>query len=113
MKRRANAIQESSSLSEFKCYLTVNDNNVPNYYYLGKRTEQIIHCRLCLEKSDLNFNLFSYIHYFTKQTPQNKKHIFWKLFIFHRHSTQKPESIAYNDAWGDLFYSAGPHRNQS
>ena len=52
-------IQESSSLSEFKRYLTMNDSNVPNYYYLGKRTEQIIHCRLLLEMSDLNLDLFS------------------------------------------------------
>ena len=52
-------IQESSSLSEFKRYLTMNDKNVPNYYYLGKRTEQIIHCRLRLEMSDLNFDHFS------------------------------------------------------
>ena len=37
----------------------MNDNNVPNYYYLGKRTEQIIHCRLRVEMSDLNFDLFS------------------------------------------------------
>ena len=53
------SIQESSSASEFKRYLTMNDNNVPNYYYLGKRTEQIIHCRLRVEMSDLNFDLFS------------------------------------------------------
>ena len=52
-------IQESSSLSEFKRYLTMNDNNVPNYHYLGKRTEHIIHCRLRLEMSDLIFDLFS------------------------------------------------------
>ena len=56
-------IQESSSASEFKRYLTMNDKNVPNYYsnyyYLGKRTEQIIHCRLRIEMSDLNFDLFS------------------------------------------------------
>ena len=45
-------VQESSSLREFKCYLTMNDNNFPNYYHLGKRTEQIIHCRLRLEMSD-------------------------------------------------------------
>ena len=41
----------------------MNDKNVPNYYsnyyYLGKRTEQIIHCRLRVEMSDLNFDLFS------------------------------------------------------
>ena len=37
----------------------MNDKNVPNYYYLGKGTEQIIHRRLRLEMSDLNFDLFS------------------------------------------------------
>ena len=37
----------------------MNDKNVPNFYYLGKRTEQIIHCRLRVEMSDLNFDLFS------------------------------------------------------
>ena len=52
-------IQERSSLSESKRYLSMNDNNVPNSYYLGKRTEQIIHCRLRLEMSDLNLDLFS------------------------------------------------------
>ena len=36
----------------------MNDNNVPNYYYLGKRTEQIIYCGLRLEMGDLNFDLF-------------------------------------------------------
>ena len=39
-------IQESSSLSEFKRYLTNNDTMVPSYYYSGQRMEQIIHCRL-------------------------------------------------------------------
>ena len=52
-------IQESSSQSEFKRYFTMNDDNVPDYYHLGKRTEQIIHCRLRLEMSGLNFDLFS------------------------------------------------------
>ena len=49
-----------SSLSELKRYLTMDDN-VPSYY-LGKRIEQIIHCRLCLEMNDLNFDL-------TQSTP--------------------------------------------
>ena len=52
-------IQESSFLLESKRYLTMNDNNFPRCYYLGKRTEQIIYCRLRLEMSDLNFDLFS------------------------------------------------------
>ena len=52
-------IQESSSLCEFKHYLTNNDTKVPSYYNSGKRMEQIIHCRLRLEMSDLNFGLFN------------------------------------------------------
>ena len=39
--------------------MTINDNIVPKYYYLGKRSEQITHGRLRLEMSDLNFDLFS------------------------------------------------------
>ena len=52
-------IQESSSLSEFKRYLINNDTKVPSYYYSGQRMEQIIHCRLRLQMSDLNFDLFN------------------------------------------------------
>ena len=52
-------IQEGSSLSEFKRYLTNNDTKVPSYYYSGQRMEQIIHCRLRLQMSDLNFDLFN------------------------------------------------------
>ena len=52
------SIQESSSLSEFKRYLTNNDTKVPSYYYSGKGMEQIIHCRL-LQMSDLNLDLFN------------------------------------------------------
>ena len=52
-------IQERFSLGELKYYLTMDDNNVPSHYYLGKMTEPIIICKLCLEMSDLNFDLFS------------------------------------------------------
>ena len=53
-------IQESSSLSEFKHCLTNNDTKVSySYYYSGQRMEQIIHCRLRLEMSDLHFDLFN------------------------------------------------------
>ena len=52
-------IQESSSLSEFKRYLTNNDNKIPSYYNSGKRMEQIIPCRLRLEMSDINWDLFN------------------------------------------------------
>ena len=59
-------IQESSSLSEFKRYLTNNDAKVPSYYYSGQRTEQIIHCRLRLQMGDLNFDLNFNQHLKTK-----------------------------------------------
>ena len=52
-------IQESSSLSEFMRYLTNNDTKIPSYYYFGKRMEQMIHCRLRLEMSDLDFDPFN------------------------------------------------------
>ena len=32
---------------------------VPSYYYSDQRMEQIIHCRLRLQISDLNFDLFN------------------------------------------------------
>ena len=38
--------------------------------------------------------------------------MFQNLFIFQRYSTWEPASIVCNDEQGDLFYSAGPHRNQ-
>ena len=34
------------------------------------------------------------------------------LFIFRGHSTREPASLVCNDEQGDLFYSAGPHRNR-
>ena len=38
--------------------------------------------------------------------------MFWSLFIFRGHSTQKLASVVCNDEQGDLFYYADPHRNQ-
>ena len=35
----------------------ISDTTVPPYYYKGKRTEQIIYCRLRLEMSNLNYDL--------------------------------------------------------
>ena len=32
--------------------------------------------------------------------------------MFRGHSTRESTSIIWNDERGDLFYSAGPHRNQ-
>ena len=39
--------------------------------------------------------------------------MFWSLFIFRGDSTRElPVSVVCNDEQGDLFYSAGPHRNR-
>ena len=44
---------------------------------------------------------------------QKSNNMFWNLFIFRGHSTREPASIIVgNDEQGDLFYSAGPHRNR-
>ena len=52
-------IQRTDSISQFKRYLALTDSTVPPYYYLGDRKPQIIHCRLRLNMSDLNFDLFT------------------------------------------------------
>lgn len=53
-----NEIQSSSSLSLLKKYLSENDNKVPLYFYSGTRQEQLLHCRLRLGMSDLNYDLY-------------------------------------------------------
>jgi hypothetical protein len=52
-------LQESTSLSELKRFLRSSDSIVPPYFYKGDRAEQIIHCRLRLEMSELNYDLFN------------------------------------------------------
>jgi len=52
-----NKINETDSIGEFKHHLTQEDTTVPPYYYDGTRMEQIIHCRLRLQMSDLNDDL--------------------------------------------------------
>ena len=51
-------VKTSSSISAFKRYLSRNDPIVPSYYYVGDRIPQLIHCRLRLNMSDLNYDLF-------------------------------------------------------
>lgn len=51
-------VQRMNSISAFKRYLITNDSVVPSYYYFGKRTEQVLHCRLRQNMSDLNNDLF-------------------------------------------------------
>ena len=52
-------IQTSRSFGEFKRYLRKDDTTPPPYFYLGKRKEQILHCKLRLGMSDLNSDLFN------------------------------------------------------
>ena len=52
-------LQNTQSLGEFKHFLNLSTTKVPSYYYYGDRAEQAIHCRLRLQMSDLNNDLFS------------------------------------------------------
>ena len=47
-------IQGNDSISKLKRYLASNDHSVFGVFYYGNRREQIIHCKLRLEMSDLN-----------------------------------------------------------
>ena len=51
-------IKCSDSLSCFKRHLSTRDTTVPLFYYGGNRKAEIIHCKLRLEISDLNYDLF-------------------------------------------------------
>jgi hypothetical protein len=50
-------IQHLDSISAFKNYLRKDDLIVPMYYYAGSRSEQINHCRLRHNMSNLNSDL--------------------------------------------------------
>ena len=52
-------VQQTASLSVFKRLLCSSDNNVPAYYYIGDGIAQINHCRLRLQMSNLNNDLFT------------------------------------------------------
>ena len=52
-------VQTSSSISLLKAFLSSNDPICPPRVYYGDRVVQIIHCRLRIEMSDLNFDLFN------------------------------------------------------
>ena len=52
-------IRQTTSLSLLKRYLCQLDSTVPKYYYLPDRTSEILLCRLRLEMSDLNYDLFN------------------------------------------------------
>ena len=51
-------VKLSSSLVVFKRFLSENDTIVPPIYYSTNRISEIIHCKLRLEISDLNSDLF-------------------------------------------------------
>ena len=51
-------IKLQTSISAFKRLLSRNDITIPPYYFIGERKSQIIHCRLRLNMSDLNHDLF-------------------------------------------------------
>ena len=52
-------MEHKVSIGAFKRYLRTNDVNVPPYYNIGERRLQIIHCKLRLNMSDLNKDLYN------------------------------------------------------
>lgn len=48
----------SSSIAQFKRHLSENDVTVPPFYFATNRKAEIIHCKLRLEISDLNSDLY-------------------------------------------------------
>ena len=50
-------VKQSTSISELKRYLSDSDTTLPSSDYTGKRKEQITHCRLRLEMSNLDNDL--------------------------------------------------------
>lgn len=53
-----NELKNNPSLSLLKKHLSDSDNNVPSSYYLGARKQQLLHCRLRLGMSDINYDLY-------------------------------------------------------
>ena len=51
------SVQQYQSIGQLKRYLSSQDNLIPPYYYRGKRREQVLHCKLRLGISDLNYDL--------------------------------------------------------
>ena len=52
-------IQITTSFGQFKRYLRRDDTTVPPHFYIGNRKEQIIHCKLRIGMSDLQYDLFN------------------------------------------------------
>lgn len=52
-------IKQLTSLSAFKRFISTNDVAVPPYYNVGERKPQTIHCKLRLNMSDLNNDLYN------------------------------------------------------
>ena len=50
-------VQNYTSIGLFKKFLARSDCKVPPYFFVGNRNEQILHCRLRLEMSNLNGDL--------------------------------------------------------
>ena len=59
MERLARNVKTLTSIGAFKKYLTRNDHHIPPYYYIGERPAQIVHCKLRLNMSDLNYDLYN------------------------------------------------------
>ena len=52
-------VKSTSSLSQLKKLISVSDATVPKHHYFGERNDQIIHCRLRMNMSNLKNDLFN------------------------------------------------------
>ena len=52
-------LKQLQSLGALKYQLRKHDPSVPPYFYIGKRLAQIIHCRIRLNMSELNFDMYN------------------------------------------------------
>ena len=78
-------IQRTKSISQVKHFLSRNDTNPPPFFYIGSRKAQIIHCKLRLGISDLNYDLLNR-HLTTNSSwivQKEKKHLNTTFYTAH------------------------------
>ena len=52
-------VQAISSLSQFERFISTSSTIVPKHYYYDARNEEVIHCRLRMEMSNLKHDLYN------------------------------------------------------
>ena len=96
-------IKEAESITQFKKFLAMNDVKVPLYYYINDRFSEIIHCKIRLEISDLNGDLYKRHLTLNKTCAcgneiEDAHHFFFECRLYHdaRQATITTLSDDYN-----------------